>query len=72
MILKNISKRFANYACIQFLITRHDIEKKEDTVFGVGCRERDVGSVVCRIRKLRSDRESRDCVGGMTVWRPDG
>jgi hypothetical protein len=41
--------------------------KKEDTVSGVRCRERDVGSVVCGIRKLRSDRESRDCVDGMMI-----
>jgi hypothetical protein len=46
--------------------------KKGGTVLGVGCREPDVGSVVSGAGKLRSEREWRDCVRGMIIWRSDG
>jgi hypothetical protein len=44
----------------------------ERTVFGVGCRERDVGSVVCGVGQLRSEWESRESVDGMLIWKCDG
>jgi hypothetical protein len=50
----------------------HDIGKKEETVLGVGYRKRDVGSVACGVGKLRSDRESRESVDGIMIWRWDG
>jgi hypothetical protein len=57
--------------CIQFLIAGRDIEKKKDAVLAVGYGRQDLGSVVCRGGKLRSDRRPRDCVDRMMIWRPD-
>jgi hypothetical protein len=47
------------------------MRRKEKTVLGVGCRERDVGSVVCGVGQLRSQKESRESVDGMMIWRSD-
>jgi hypothetical protein len=46
--------------------------KKDDTVLGVGCWERDVGSVGCGMGKVRSDRESRDCMDRMMILKSNG
>jgi hypothetical protein len=46
--------------------------KEGDTVSGVGCRNRDVGCVVCAGGKLRSEGESENCVDGMLIWKSDG
>jgi hypothetical protein len=62
----------ANYVRIQFLIAGQDRGKKKDTVLRAGCRKPDVGSVVCGVVKLRSDRESRESIDGIMIWRSDG